>query len=435
MGVNQTFTVKQKQKVNQNLIQMVGILQMNRQELLDFLREQESENPLLEVSDMVQQSAMSDREDDWMEQLEGKQETFSDVLLEQLLLEPISSIERQVINDIIYNLDERGFFVENISNIAKRNQVDEKFLDQCLKKIQQLEPAGVGAHNLEECLLIQMKRNGEKNLIAEQIIRDYLELVAKNHLSKIASSLNCKLEEVKEACNIIRQLNPKPSNGWTVNENLKYILPDFQIVAAEDEIQIEFMDSSNDIVKIQEPDVDISYLSDDVQKYLLSKRKQAEQVIQMVQNRKNTLYKIMVEIVRYQKEFFIHGVKYIKPLRMQTLAEKLGIHESTVSRGIKGKYFQCQWGVFPISFLFAKVSSQNKNVTISIKDRIKEVIEAEDKTKPLSDAKIQLKLAEEGCAISRRTVAKYRMQIGILDASGRKSVEENAQKSYNRNRY
>ena len=344
MDVELRFTTKQNQKVNQNLIHMVGMLQMNRQELLRYLEEQSMENPLLEVDDSILQYLPSEKEADWMEQLEDTKKSFADELLGQLILEKMTAEETLTINNIIYNLDERGYFPEDPAAIAMRIQIGEETVRKCLSMIKELEPAGTGAFDLKECLLIQLERKQKKNRITESIVKNYLELLAKNHLTQIADKLDCKIEEVKEACAVIKTLNPRPANGWNVNGHLKYILPDFVVSLENGGIHIEFMDATKDIVRVQKMELDLEHADSKDLKYIKEKGKAAEKIVIMVKKRKDTLQKIMGKIVQRQEDFFWNGAKKIRALTMAEIANELEIHESTVSRAVNGKYFQCKWG-------------------------------------------------------------------------------------------
>lgn len=419
--MNLNFSMEQKQTVNQKFIHMVSLLQMNRQELLAYLEEQCMENPLLDVDESIYRYMPSNVQEDWLEQLEDKKESLSEVLMQQLILENYTESEEAVIQDIIYSLNENGFLNDDICEIAKRNQADVHLVKSCLKKIQSLEPAGVGAVNLKDCLLIQLKRMPERNVLAEKIVENYLELVAKNHLPRIAKETRTSISQVENACKVIKNLNPKPVNGFYTEENVKYILPDFIVRQIDGNLKIEFADHIENVVKIQELHFGLEDIPQEAKAYVRVKTGQAKEIIRIIHNRNLTLQKIMKEIVSYQSEFFIKGQKELKTLTMQEIADRLDIHESTVSRAVNGKYFQCEWGVFPVKYLFAKTISGNVSTTEMIKEQIQQLIHQENKKKPFSDQKLADLLLKAGYKISRRTVAKYRMQMNIKDASGRKN--------------
>nr|WP_289063305.1 RNA polymerase factor sigma-54 [uncultured Anaerostipes sp.] len=417
-----TFTIEQKQTISQGLIHMVNLLQMNRQDLLVYLEEQSMENPLLEVDDAIYSYMPSESEENWIEQLEGRKESLRDDLMEQLMLESHDPEEMRVLENMIYSLDENGFLREAAPEIAKRCETTEKMVQTCRKKIQDLEPAGIGAGNLKECLMIQLRRLPRRNPAAEEIVENYLDLVAKNHISSIARKMGCSVAPVRKACALIQSLNPRPVNGFYEEENIKYILPDFMIWRKGNGLVIEAADRSQDFVGVSRLYLEMESLSPDDASYIREKTKEAEEVIRMLGNRKQTLQKVMETITERQKRFFMEGQKQLKPLSMKDVADQMGIHESTVSRAVSGKYFQCEWGVFPLKYLFVRGTAKDQASVDEIKERLRRLIDQEDKKKPWSDMKLQRLLTEEGYKISRRTVAKYRAQMNLKDASGRKNL-------------
>ena len=417
-----TFTIEQKQTISQGLIHMVNLLQMNRQDLLVYLEEQSMENPLLEVDDAIYSYMPSESEENWIEQLEGRKESLRDDLMEQLMLESHDPEEMRVLENMIYSLDENGFLREAAPEIAKRCETTEKMVQTCRKKIQDLEPAGIGAGNLKECLMIQLRRLPRRNPAAEEIVENYLDLVAKNHISSIARKMGCSVAPVRKACALIQSLNPRPVNGFYEEENIKYILPDFMIWRKGNGLVIEAADRSQDFVGVSRLYLEMESLSPDDASYIREKTKEAEEVIRMLGNRKQTLQKVMETITERQKRFFMEGQKQLKPLSMKDVADQMGIHESTVSRAVSGKYFQCEWGVFPLKYLFVRGTAKDQASVDEIKVRPRRLIDQEDKKKPWSDMKLQRLLTEEGYKISRRTVAKYRAQMNLKDASGRKNL-------------
>lgn len=417
-----TYTIEQKQKISQGLIHMVNLLQMNRQDLLIYLEEQSIENPLLEVDDAIYSYIPSDSQENWIEQLGGRKESVRDVLMQQIMLEFHDPNDLRIMENMIYSLDENGFLREEIPSIAKRCETTEEAVRKYLKEIQNLEPAGVGANGLEECLMIQLRRLPKRNPMAEEIVKNYLDLLAKNHISSIARKMGCSVALVRRACALIQTLNPKPVNGLYEEENVKYILPDFMIWRTENGLVIESADHSQDFVRVSRLYQGMKNLSPDDASYIREKTREAEEVIRMIGNRRQTLQKIMETIAERQKRFFIEGQKHLKPLSMRDAADQIGVHESTVSRAVSGKYFQCEWGVFPLKYLFVRGTAKEQTSVDEIKKRICQLIDLEDKKKPFSDMKLQRLLTEDGYKISRRTVAKYRAQMNLKDASGRKNL-------------
>lgn len=270
--------------------------------------------------------------------------------------------------------------------------------------------------------MIQLRRLPRRNPAAEEIVENYLDLVAKNHISSIARKMGCSVAPVRKACALIQSLNPRPVNGFYEEENIKYILPDFMIWRKGNGLVIEAADRSQDFVGVSRLYLEMESLSPDDASYIREKTKEAEEVIRMLGNRKQTLQKVMETITERQKRFFMEGQKQLKPLSMKDVADQMGIHESTVSRAVSGKYFQCEWGVFPLKYLFVRGTAKDQASVDEIKERLRQLIDQEDKKKPWSDMKLQRLLTEEGYKISRRTVAKYRAQMNLKDASGRKNL-------------
>ena len=254
-------------------------------------------------------------------------------------------------------------------------------------------------------------------------MKDYLVKVGKNQIPQIAKALKISIDEVVRACEEIRKLNPKPAQGFASRTHLKYLVPDVTVVKFKGYFEI-LLDETSSYSRT----FSTYYLNlmkedgaSEVKEYLQEKYKQAQWIFQCVDSRRETMMKICRILVEEQKEFFEKGTVYLRPLRMRELAEKAGIHESTVSRAIKEKYLQCSWGIFPMNYFFAQSVSVKENQTKdAVKKELQRIIEQEDKTRPLSDQKIVEKMQEEGICISRRTVAKYRGQMGIADAGGRK---------------
>src|SRR5699024_4700180 len=215
-----TFTIEQKQTISQGLIHMVNLLQMNRQDLLVYLEEQSMENPLLEVDDAIYSYMPSESEENWIEQLEGRKESLRDDLMEQLMLESHDPEEMRVLENMIYSLDENGFLREAAPEIAKRCETTEKMVQTCRKKIQDLEPAGIGAGDLKECLMIQLRRLPRRNPAAEEIVENYLDLVAKNHISSIARKMGCSVAPVRKDCALIQSMNTRKVNGFYTVVNI-----------------------------------------------------------------------------------------------------------------------------------------------------------------------------------------------------------------------
>ena len=304
-------------------------------------------------------------------------------------------------------------------------------MEDLLSDLQALDPSGVCARTLEECLKLQLERRDILTPVLESIIDNCLEMVAKNQIPAIARKLRLSPAETAGYCQIIKSLNPKPGVSFSSRDQLRYIIPDVTIVKFKDHFDILLNESMYPTIELnsyyrqmnQNPE------SSELKEYLGNKIRQAEWVKQCVTQRGKTLMQVSRAILEHQEEFFTFGPAHLNPLRLADIAQELDIHESTVSRAVSKKYLQCSWGVYPMNFFFSRSvavqesssESGTQSVTAAdIKRVLREIIEEENKKKPYSDRLLGEKLAERGISISRRTVAKYREEEGIADASGRK---------------
>ena len=448
------MTVTQTQILSQKMIQSMEILQMSCQELNEYIKDMALENPVVDIedsyevpdkaSDLVKKLEWLDSIDErnriyyrqeYAEDAEEKRlmdysenigEELSEYLLHQLLTVELSDLQYDIIQYMVYSLDSKGYMEEDLTDIAERFETTFDFVEEQLKLLQNLDPAGVCARNVEECLLLQLNREKEKDLTACAIVSDSLELLGKNQLHVIAKKMKVSLEEVIRACDHIKELNPKPGSGFDARGHLKYITPDVTVVKLSNYYEILLNEYTYPKIGINHfyKQVLENETSKETQKYIIDKIRQAEWIQNCIGQRNSTLMRVSKTIVDYQHTFFDLGMGHLKPLRLQDVAEILDVHESTVSRAIRDKYLQCSWGIFPMNYFFSKSlpvrSNDGKVTTEHVKNILVAVIDEEDKKKPLSDRAITERLVERGVKISRRTVAKYREELGIKDASGRK---------------
>ena len=448
------LTVTQTQVLSQKMIQSMEILQMSCQELNEYIKEVALENPVVDIeegyevtdkaSDLVKKLEWLDSIDErhriyyrqeygedsedkrLMDYSENIGEELSEYLLHQLLTVELTDLEYDVIQYMVYSLDSKGYIEEELSDIARRFDTTIAFVEKQLKLLQSLDPAGVCARNLGECLLLQLNREHEKDSIACTIVSEYLEFLGKNQLHVIAKKMKLPLEDIIKACEHIKELNPKPGSGFDTRGYLKYITPDVTVVRLSNYYEILLNEYTYPKIGINHfyKQVLEKETSKETQSYIVDKIRQAEWIQNCIGQRNSTLMRVSKTIVDYQNAFFEFGTGHLKPLRLQDVARMLEIHESTVSRAIRDKYLQCSWGIFPMKYFFSKsISAERSGVKITteqVKNNLIAVIEEEDKKKPLSDRAITERLVERGVKISRRTVAKYREELGIKDASGRK---------------
>lgn len=446
--------VKMSQQMNmsQRLIQSVQILQMTGQELETYVKDLAMENPMIDLENMEPPASREDdirRKLEWLEQMnkdnrvyynqeyeehveadiwesigKGEDEDLQEYLRSQLLTHELNEHEHTVIEYMIACIDQKGYFTLPLDEVCRLYQIDNKKAEKLLYIIQGMEPAGIGARDLRECLLLQLDRRQIDELKTRQIIDQYLELLGKNQMDKIAKKLGSTVEDVLEALEVIKSLNPKPGNSFYTRETLSYIVPDITVVKLSGYYEIllnEYL-YPRVIINTSYSQLLKKETDQDTKDYVKSKLKQAEWIRDCISQRNTTMIQVVKCIVDLQEDFFACG-KGLKSMSLSDVADRLKVHVSTVSRALQGKYLQCTWGIYPINYFLTKglESTVNGMVTAAgVRERMKEIVAAEDKTKPLSDQKITDMLVAEGLKISRRTVAKYRDASGIRDACGRK---------------
>lgn len=446
--------VKMSQQMNmsQRLIQSVQILQMTGQELETYVKDLAMENPMIDLENMEPPASREDdirRKLEWLEQMnkdnrvyynqeyeehveadiwesigKGEDEDLQEYLRSQLLTHELNEHEHTVIEYMIACIDQKGYFTLPLDEVCRLYQIDNKKAEKLLYIIQGMEPAGIGARDLRECLLLQLDRRQIDELKTRQIIDQYLELLGKNQMDKIAKKLGSTVEDVLEALEVIKSLNPKPGNSFYTRETLSYIVPDITVVKLSGYYEIllnEYL-YPRVIINTSYSQLLKKETDQDTKDYVKSKLKQAEWIRDCISQRNTTMIQVVKCIVDLQEGFFACG-KGLKSMSLSDVADWLKVHVSTVSRALQGKYLQCTWGIYPINYYLTKglESTDNGMVTAAgVRERMKEIVAAEDKTKPLSDQKITDMLVAEGLKISRRTVAKYRDASGIRDACGRK---------------
>ena len=452
--------VKQTQTLSQRMIQSAEILQMTSQELNTYINELALENPVIDIVEppTAEEQRESIEQQEWLNSFNEENyylyqrqnndddydfksswnintddgETLQDYLWSQLITENFTDQETEIIKFMLECLDNKGYLEESIETIASYFGTDTEIVEDLLSDLQALDPSGVCARTLEECLKLQLERRDMLTPVLESIIDNCLEMVAKNQIPAIARKLRLSPTETAGYCQIIKSLNPKPGVSFSSRDQLRYIIPDVTIVKFKDHFDILLNESMYPTIELnsyyrqmnQNPE------SSELKEYLGNKIRQAEWVKQCVTQRGKTLMQVSRAILEHQEEFFTFGPAHLNPLRLADIAQELDIHESTVSRAVSKKYLQCSWGVYPMNFFFSRSvavqeSSSSESGTQSvtaadIKRVLREIIEEENKKNPYSDRLLGEKLAERGISISRRTVAKYREEEGIADASGRK---------------
>ncbi|MDD3369670.1 MAG: RNA polymerase factor sigma-54 [Lachnospiraceae bacterium] len=442
----------QKQTVSQKMIQSVKILQMSSQELAEYMKEVALENPVIDFSDGETEDKDQERikKLEWLASLDEQNrfyyqydkdeaeedtgmnnvskpglESLADSLRLQLMGKKHSEKEQRVFDYVMECLDSRGFFSVGISEVAKACKVTEDEASACVEVMRNLEPVGVCAANLQECILKQLADREDCGELELTIVREYMELLGKNQLHIIAKNLKVDVSEVTQAVKHIKECNPNPAQGFDDGELVRVVVPDITVVKFQDHFEILLNNYTCPVLHINKEYMNMlkTDCEKEVKDYLLGKVKQAEEIQESISRRSSTLLSLAQCIVDKQQNFFRTGEKNLRPFRLAEAAERIGCHESTVSRAIKDKYLQCCYGEYPLSFFFPKGLGEVDEgmAVLEVKQQLSQIIKEEDKQKPYSDSKLTELLNDKGIDISRRTVAKYREELNIPNCRGRKT--------------
>ncbi len=368
---------------------------------------------------------------DYRESILNKPPTLTEYLEWQLGLLDLSPSERQIAEEIIGNINDDGQLVVSNEELAQESKASLQDAEHVLTKIQSLDPPGVGGRNLSEILLIQLKKQKEDTTLAQTIVRDHLSLLERKQFDQLGRILNASPQKIKDAFAQIGRLEPKPGRIF-YQEKPNFVIPDATVSIPQDNENELTLELNHDFVPtlrinseyrqmLKRKDVDAK-----TKTFLREKIQSALDLVRALAQRKSTMQQITEELLKAQRDFFTKGFAYLKPLRLKDISEKIGVHESTVSRAIQGKYIDTPQGTIPYkSFFSSRLESENGQIESqkSALERLKHLISTEDKKKPLSDAKLVKLLTEEGIEVARRTVAKYRDLLKILPAYLRKTSE------------
>lgn len=492
LNINHKLNVTQQQKltISPQLQQVIKLLQMNSIELADKIETELAENPFLsEVNTIEKKKEEKIVEDDYkpleidhekklsnndneelMESyfadssdigyynsysktynnnansdvdakqafLEGaiaKSTSFYEDLINQLRLMNINDKEFLTGEAIIYSLDEDGYFKVPFEDIARDLNVSIEDVNKSLSIVQKLEPTGVGARDLQECLLIQINQHKEEHAIAKEIIIKFLDNLLQQHkykeiASKLSSrNLKIKEEDVINAAKFISRLEPYPARNYE-NAKVKFIIPDVLVKKLDDSFQIIINDEYIPKIGINKYYKKLmaknkQNINKNAKTFLNNKYSEAKLLVSSLYKRRFTIFKVVEKIVEAQIEFFEKGSQYLKPLTLKDIADKIDMHESTISRVTTDKYMDTPWGIYGFKFFFSSgLKGKNNKASRSIKELIKEIIANEPDTTALTDNKIVSILSNRGIEIARRTVAKYRKSLKIMPSYYRKKVGE-----------
>ena len=353
-------------------------------------------------------------------------ETLQQHLLEQLQTSELSTAQRKVGELIIGNIDDIGFLQVSPEDMAQNTGLDVEDIRFVLEVIQMFHPVGVGTRDLRECLLVQLRRLGKAESMEYRIVDHYLEDLGKHRFPEIARRLNTTPEQIQRCADFISTLDPKPGQLFTPDQT-NYVLPDVTVEKISGDWQVSLNGEQIPHLRISNTYKDLMARDQnpaDVRDYIREKIRSGKFLIKSIHQRQQTISNIAHEILGRQTEFFEKGPTALRPLTMVQVADAVGVHETTVSRAISGKYMATPWGVFEMKYFFTpgyKTSDGESMSNTSVKNAIIELVRDEATRHPLSDKEIVDILTERGIPIARRTVAKYRAEAGILPSNMRKS--------------
>lgn len=462
-GFSQTQTLSQQQVLAPQLQQSLQILQAPMLELRNLIQQEIQTNPTLEdesteptIEDkqaereefqeefdrlakldeewrdyMAQSASYSGRSSEEEERRQFffdslvKEETLQQHLFEQVRSSGLPEGDQQLAELIIGNIDDRGFLQTSPEEIANNTGMDAAELQRVLEVVQTFHPVGVASRDLRECLLIQLKRLGKEGSLEWRVVDRFLDDLGKRRFPEVARRLGTTVDQVQRAANFIGTLDPRPGQIFTPDPN-NYVLPDVTVERIGGNWQISLNGDQIPHLRISNTYKDLMAKDGngaEVKDYIRDKIRSGKFLIKSIHQRQQTISNIAHEIVDRQKEFLELGASALKPLTMVQIADAVGVHETTVSRAISGKYMATPHGVFEMKYFFTpgyQTATGESMSNTSVKGAIAELVKGEDTKNPLSDKEIVEILSKRGIPIARRTVAKYRNELNILPSNMRK---------------
>jgi len=474
MGIAPRLHARLSQKLilTPSLQQAIKLLPMSTLELADLLNQEMVENPLLEevptedaapaeaaatVEAPVEQKPGEDTtRDNWddadyeyffgeylddgyrarqpqevrelppIENTLSTRSSLADHLMWQLNLQTADETLKEIGAAIVGNIDDDGILVASLDEIAALGDWDVALVEKALEHVQTFDPIGVGARDLQECLLLQVRHLGLGGTPVEVLVRDHLRSLQNQKIPELARLLGLETEEIKAHIELIKHLDPKPGARYSPTES-QYVIPDVYIIRTDDGYKATLNEDGLPQLRISPVYRRLldkgGETSDETRAYVKDKFRSALWLLKSVDQRQKTIIKVATSIITFQREFLDRGIEHLKPLVLRDVASDIGMHESTVSRVVNNKYMHTPQGVYELKYFFHSGinSSFGESVSsVTIKQRIKKIIEGEDQRRPLSDSKIMNMLQKEGLVLARRTIAKYREELKIQTSNQRK---------------
>jgi RNA polymerase sigma-54 factor len=471
LEIRQSLKLAQQPIMTPQLQQAIKLLQLSRMELMDLIRQEEEENPVIEesvepateaeppeVSYETQGPSPSDSKEirqeeiglpeaDWREEpywrtkaveddedrptfenFLTKKTSLSDHLLWQLRLNHFSEDERLIGTLIIGNLNEDGLLQVSPEEIGAQSGFDPETVQKVIQKIQTFDPTGVAARDLRECLLLQAQQLFPQELLMQRIISSHLNILAKKSYQSLARELGVPLEEIIRSTRLISELDPRPGRRFS-DDNIPYITPDVYVFKMGDEYVVMLNEDGLPKLRINSYYRNIlreqAKFSGEAKDYINDKIRSALWLIKSIHQRQRTISRVAKSIVKFQREFLEKGVAYLKPMVLKDVAMDVEMHESTISRVTSNKYVHTPQGIFELKYFFNSSinTSRGENVASeSVKEKIRLILAQEDPQKPFSDQELVEVLKKQDILIARRTVTKYREMLGVLPSTQRKQI-------------
>jgi len=471
MSISQKLHTKLVQKLilTPSLQQAIKLLPMSTLELSELLNQEMVENPMLEEvpteelqpveaapEKQEEKKPDTDKKDTWddqdyeyffgdylddgyrprtptevkelppIENTLSSSASLSDHLLWQLSMQTDDPRVRDIGEAIIGNLDDDGTLVATVEELASMGPWAIEDVERALSVIQGFDPVGVAARDLQECLLLQLRHHGHAGTPSERIVSEHMQLLKNHQVPELARKLTMSIDELKPHIELIRHLDPKPGSRHNPSQS-QYVIPDVYVVKVEDAYVALLNEEGLPQLRISPVYRRLldkgTENTDETRAYVKDKFRSALWLIKSVEQRQKTIHKVATSIINFQRDFLDHGIEYLRPLVLRDVANDIGMHESTVSRVVTNKYMHTPQGVFEMKYFFHSgiASSYGEAVSsVTIKQRIRKIIEQEDPRKPLSDSKIVSILQREGLELARRTIAKYREELKIPTSNQRK---------------
>ncbi|HWA08407.1 MAG TPA: RNA polymerase factor sigma-54 [Opitutaceae bacterium] len=346
-------------------------------------------------------------------------------LMRQAEMADLSKDTREAMRYLVGSLDDRGFITQPTADVALQTGLPLEAVQDAVRLLKTFDPAGIGAESLEECLLLQLAAKGRKDSMAARIVRDHFELMKRRRIPEIARKLGAHADDVQVAIEEIGSLDPAPGRRFAEDSN-RIVVPDVTVEKDGDKWAISLNNDYIPRLRISNTYRELiakGTLSKEERDYLRERIRSGKFLINSIEQRQQTIERITREIIRVQEPFFESGVSQLKPLTMTQIADVVGVHETTVSRAIANKFIKTPHGVFDMKFFFTPGYQADSGASVSnksVKEMIHDLIATEDRSKPSSDQEIVAKLQEKGINIARRTVAKYREELGLLPSNLRR---------------